>query len=395
MRQLTGLLRLQRYLACHGRPVAIVLIVVGVGALGAAGFLYVEPGTEEITEQRGEQTIAAEATVSAPVVENASLWSPGTTLRDRPAYLLSESPELRIERHVGVTGGQLRQVDARYQLVFRAERDDETFWSRQRTLEADQEADDDGVTTTTSVDVEEVTDRATEFEAALDRAGSLSVAIVFELDYRTDRYEGTVESTTPLVLDGNAFEYTPETTSDRRSTAATVSQPRARHWNAIGGLASLGATGLGGAVWIVSFLRNEPSPGAIGRRLERARYAEWISEGSLPDNGRYEWVPMDSLGDLVDYAIDTRGRVVFDREHRQYGVVDGRIIHYTLMPGAHGEVPTQLAPESRRSNRSEPRESARGRRSDSVPDAVLETVASLPFESWRSSDDSAEASEIG
>lgn len=325
-----GLVRLKLAIAAHGRAVAAVLLVVGVLALVGAGYAYAAPGTEETVEDRHVQTVVVETDVTATVVENASLWEPGTELRNRSAYITSESPEATVTSRVRVDGGELRAADPVLALEYRAERGDEVIWSQRDPLSTTVEEDERGVVAAATVNVTDASERVETIESEVGRSASASIDLVLVLEYETDRYEGAVESRSPLVIDDNAYELQPERTDERRATAVDVRQPREPDpmrvlVGIVGGIIALSA-GAG----VISFLRRNPDPDALRRDLVHARYAGWISRGELPVRSSGDLVEMASLSDLAEYAVDTDGRVVYDRDRGLFGVVDGPIVYYCI-----------------------------------------------------------------
>ncbi|MDY6780441.1 MAG: DUF5305 family protein, partial [Halobacteria archaeon] len=66
---------------------------------------------------------------------------------------------------------------------------------------------------------------------------------------------------------------------------------------------------------------------AARRELHEARYSEWISEGSVPEEADAS-VRMESLEDLVDVAIDSNRRVIHDADEGVYAVIDDATSYY-------------------------------------------------------------------
>jgi hypothetical protein len=71
----------------------------------------------------------------------------------------------------------------------------------------------------------------------------------------------------------------------------------------------------------------------------RERYAEWISNGEFPTDTDKRYVTISSLEDLVDIAIDSNKRVIYDETLDAYGVADGDIVYYY---GDEGDIDSWL-----------------------------------------------------
>jgi len=94
----------------------------------------------------------------------------------------------------------------------------------------------------------------------------------------------------------------------------------------IGGLSVLGTLALAGAVFVTR--RSPADIDAARRAVHEQRYAEWISQGSIPMwIGDYH-VALDTLEDVVDVAIDTNERVVHDQQRDLFAVLNDGVIYY-------------------------------------------------------------------
>jgi hypothetical protein len=87
----------------------------------------------------------------------------------------------------------------------------------------------------------------------------------------------------------------------------------------------LGVLGVGGLTWGRDAIAvSEDERDALAYRDDRERYADWITAGTLPDTALDRpCVDVGSLADLVDVAIDTEERVLYDTTRETYHVVHG------------------------------------------------------------------------
>lgn len=163
--------------------------------------------------------------------------------------------------------------------------------------------------------------------------------ITLNTSYDTVTYTGQTNLTAPLSVSDRAYEFdTPQsaerthttprtenvtaTTGGAGALAAAVGLPGQSVWlgggGVVAGLLAIGVTVVGAR--IEDFERFE-------RQYESIRYAEWISHGRIPDTGQYARVPVEAVVDLVDIAIDSEKRVIYDTQQEYYAVVDGNLIY--------------------------------------------------------------------
>jgi hypothetical protein len=84
---------------------------------------------------------------------------------------------------------------------------------------------------------------------------------------------------------------------------------------------------LAGAVAVL-YRSRRIDPVAVRTDMDRSRYDEWISNGEIPTKTRKDYIRTDSLEDLVDVAIDSNSRVIYDRNLDAYATVEDNLIYY-------------------------------------------------------------------
>lgn len=323
-----GLLRLKLLLAEHGRTLMWGLLVAGFLAFGAAGWVYATPSTERVTDQTHQQTVSTSVNTSATVTGNSTLWPTGTTLTDQSVYPMT-APQLRLTVHTTVPANERVRVNRVLTLVYRATRDGTTFWQSTRELTATQTTTTDGsVTASATIDVPAIRDRLDTYNSELTGLGRAEAVLVLDLAYETQRYSGGFEKTSVLSIAETGYwlddHLAASTTHSEQVTRQVEAEP---DQTLVGGAIGLGLLLIGGAGGIWYFREQDVDRLALQERLDRSRFDEWISEGRLdrPPNARD--VPVGSLADLVDIAIDSDKRVIRDPARERYAVLDGRIIY--------------------------------------------------------------------
>ena len=313
----------------HGPTVAAVLAVVGVALLGGAGWVLANPPTDTVTERVDVQTVGTDSETSAVVTGNSTAYERGDRLSDLPVYFQRISPVVTVAVETTTPDGVDTRVTQRLVLVQEATRDGRTFFTTNRTLVERTETVSDGrLRTSTDVNVTEVRQEANQIQGDFSGVGSYQVSLELTVDYRTDRYEGTLSARTPLTVTSNAY-WLGGSLSDSREHARTVTQQVTEPANpaVYGGLGLLSVLALGSAGAVV-YVRREIDAEAIETEFFHEEYRGWISEGEFPTGTSKRYVSINTLEGLVDIAIDSNKRVIFDPSLEVYAVVDGDLVYY-------------------------------------------------------------------
>jgi len=328
----TSLLRLRRLLARRGPAVAAVLLVVGAAALGGAWWIFAHPPTTDVTEYTNEQTIRSSVDTQAVVSGPTALYEQGVSLRNQPVYLQQTTPVVSLIHQTTVPDDQRVQVDQRIWLVIKGTHGGEVFWQSNRTLAQTTTTTQSGeVTTKAQLDIPELKERLADRETEIERAGSLQVSLRFRVDYKTQQYTGSFTKRAPLTIEEHWYVTpTPSTTRTRHTTVErTVTVPRDKSSYLVPGAAGILAIflslGVAGS-WYYR-LRDEDLT-TLQHRIEQQVHADWISRGSLEEVNADRQIPVETLEDLVDVAIDTNTRVVHDPEYGIFAVVHDAAVYY-------------------------------------------------------------------
>jgi len=326
--------RLELVLARSGRTIAIALVLVGVLAIAATGWAVANPVTTT-APQFEEQRVTSDVQTSAVVTRNTTLWSEGDRLTDSPVYMLNESPELTVQPETQVqsaTGGtpiENGSVTHELLLRFEASRNDEPFWNETRLVVRESPPIENGTAVSNAtIDIESYRQRQRQLERELAGVGSVELILEFHTEYDTGRHQGTITTTAPVTITEEAYwidgSLSDSATNSYQSGITRTTESRSPAL--IGGLSVLGTLALAGAVLVTR--RSPADIDAARRAVHEQRYAEWISQGSIPMwIGDYH-VALDTLEDVVDVAIDTNERVVHDQQRDLFAVLNDGVIYY-------------------------------------------------------------------
>ena len=324
----------------YGRAIVVALVALSALLFAGAAVADSPPPQQEII-QTNEQRVATTLTASGEVTNGSALYEENETVADSPVYLLSSTPTLTLEALSTVPSNVSVTVTHRIQLELSAERQGTVFWTDRLTVTNRTHRVSDGTArTTATLDVASLADnRFAALEAETEGVGSVRARIALQTNYETDSYTGQTNVTSPLSISDRYYELdTPRRSARSHSTpvvrnstagaggsgavATVTGLPGRSVWLLFGGLLSLvGAM----AVRAVDLRIGDFE--AFERRYESVRYAEWISHGRIPDTGQYARVPVERLVDLVDIAIDSEKRVIYDTQQEYYAIVDGTLIY--------------------------------------------------------------------
>ena len=318
------------------------LLLVGVVAIvSAAGGVASEPPAQQLTVETDSMTVDTTLSTEATVTGNTSLYNQSETLADMPVYLRSATPEVRLIAVTTTPADRTVSITQQLVLDLSATRNGEVFWRDSKTLAIDSQTVTDGTArTTVTLDVQRLArEQLATVTAEAGDIGTIEAQVSAVAMYDTGTYSGRTTAKSPLRITDRAYEL--ETPQQDQQTNSTAVQQAAAGGSTPGGLfgtlgrVSVGdvGTALGGliaiglavGVWltrarIVDF-------DAFRRQYERVRYAEWISRGTIPATGKYVRVPVETLLDLVDIAIDSEKRVIHDTSKDIYAVVDGNLMY--------------------------------------------------------------------
>lgn len=320
--------------------VVAVAAAVIVACLG--GWLvyttHIEPGTETQQEVQSSWESSAGYAHSATVTEPNRVFPIGDTLEDRSLYYAGITPELdgAFEYHFAATGGQL-EVDADHELVIQSINEEEDpFWRVTEPLDSQSTTlqPGDSLTTEFTLNATEIALEIEDIEEELGASPGETQAFV-----RTDiDAEGTAagnpaehtESYRLTLLPGTAtYEVEADEATEQHEHVEPVTSEiehgivRMAAGPALVLVGLLGLFGLGVGRHREAFELSAAERAAMELASEREEFNDWISTGRVPEAARgREAVEISSLEDLVDTAIDSDRRVIYDSNDGVYHVID-------------------------------------------------------------------------
>lgn len=322
--------RARRLISRQGLIITLLLAVIGVAALGGAYYVYSNPTVETVTEETNTQTIQTTVRTSAVVTgANTSLYEQGRRLEDMPVYFFSATPNFTLTVVTTFDAEGEVRVSQQLSVIQEATRNGELFYSVNRTILQHAARTNDGeVRASTDLNVSALRQESSAVQSEIGTVGVFQTRIRLEVAYQTQNYEGTLTTSTPLQVTGGAYFLGSDLSDTQtRSTPVTrrVTQPPDR--STYGGLAGLGIVAIVLAS-LVEFYRRRIDIESLAAEFSHEEYREWISEGEFPTGTDKRYISINTLEDLVDIAIDSNKRVIYDSSLEVYSVVDGDLVYY-------------------------------------------------------------------
>jgi hypothetical protein len=352
------LLRVKYLLTQYGKLFTVILIILSTVAFASvAPAFFSSPETEQVTEQTDVQMFKTTVNTSATVTQNTSLYESNRTLSNMPIYLLDVSPNLTVIAHSEVPADRPVELTQQITIELYATQNEEIFWSETRTIATDSERVTDGtLTTETTIDINETLQgKLSNIRSEIETAGVVQAELHVDAVYESEKYQGRLNVTTPMeITDTSYIINTPQSDERSHSTPVTRTVSAPDEANGIetsvpaneaasgGILSGIGSNGIPidgvirGGIGMLMLLAalvlwrlygQLPDQAELKQEYDKVRYSDWISAGQVPTLEDYEQIHIEEFVDLIDTAIDSNKRVIYDQGRSLYAVVDGSCIY--------------------------------------------------------------------
>lgn len=334
-------LRLRAILDSHYATVVVALVVLGMLGGWLTYGAYVAPGTHAEERTVSSWRTTGQFDHGATVTEENSVFPEGTRLSNRTTYFRTVAPVLDGTFRSAYSGAQNGDLAARVDvtLVLRSvdgEGESRTeYWRTTRSLgqrEVDSLSPGESVSVPFSVDVDAVENRTNRIRQELGgQPGEVRLSVVATVRYAGtvdgQSVDRTVEYSLPLGIGGGTYQVQdPGSTEERHEKVRTVTvNDEPGLVGAVGGpLALLVALGSVGALVYRDdeFELTDTEREYLEFREDRSDFDEWIVMMRLPDEALdLPRAEAQTLGDLVDFAIDTDNAVAENPDTGTFSVV--------------------------------------------------------------------------
>ncbi|QLD90674.1 hypothetical protein HWV07_17145 [Natronomonas salina] len=324
-------------------PVVLTALLV-VALVG--GWLTFAAYAAPVTEERVAGSVDGEGgyDYGATVQRDNPVYPVGTRLDDRRNFVVRMAPELNgtYTHDYRATDVEDVAVETTLSLQLRSVDGGDVYWETSERLATEGVEGPAGtVVVPFSLDVEALSERVEEIEGEVGGTPGTVEATLLARTHTTgmvDEQPVAGVETTRLPLDAKGNTYTvldEEHTAESRPVLVKHRTVRGSGdpLGAVGGPLALVA-GLGGlaALAVGRLLGRVSPPDHVRRRVlerrTRDELDEWITRGRVPGELRTgPLVEADTLGGLVDVAIDGDERVIEDVGDGSYYVIDGGTVY--------------------------------------------------------------------
>lgn len=329
--------RVKHQAALYGRTVSVIFLLIGLLAIGGAAYVYLTPPVEEIPPQQTDvQDFETTVEHSAIVANGTEIYDEGQRLVNQPRYFFRATPVLNLSAVATVPDDRPVTVSHRLVLSIQATADEASLFERRRVLATDEGTVEDGrFVLNTTLNANRVSSETNRIEDEVGTLGTVSTRLTLETTYETEStqgetYEGTLSATTTVQLANQGYWLEGNLSAGATESTTVGGGVRQQDPNMalVGGLGVLGLVALVLAGLFTYWSSRRVDLQELKMRIDRSQYSEWISEGDFPAGQSKQYVYIASLQDLVDVAIDTNKRVIYDPDVGTYAVPDGDIIYY-------------------------------------------------------------------
>lgn len=329
--------------------IVIVLVLTSSVAAAAAYHTHTNPPIEReevIVAAWSEETILSH---QARVTEPNLVFEQDQTLLDRPVYFSRVSPILEGQQdysYAASDDGNLT-VETVVRVRLRSvSPEGNVYWQRSDAIDRSRVeglAPGEIATTTTALNVTDVVNTLEQTEASLGATlGATEIRVVFDTSVSgtvngEDIQTQHADSILVEPSSGSFSVQADEGVQERYERTETVESkgthgPLLRYGSF--GVLFISLAGMTGLIGLNRTGRLTPSKDDLSTigTSERDEAQDWISTVSVPDEALETIaIPVDSLSDLVDIAIDTNERVLEDDDRKAFYVLDNTI-HYVYLP---------------------------------------------------------------
>lgn len=336
-------LRIEYVIATYSRELTVALVVIAIlSTILTGSALFAPQESKQVTQQVNKQTGTVTLNAGATVTEDSSLYRSGRQLRNQEVYFLTATPTVNISVETSINDAERTSVTQQIAIVIVGTANGNTIYRNVDILAQETKTTNgENVVTTAKLSVPEFQrNQLNPLRQETGSAASFQTRVRVKSAYDTPKYNDTLTISQPLSISSNAYTFeTPKSTKRTHSESVTkqVSQP-ASPSPPVWVRATVALVAILGAYFLHRSDTSTRSPKHIKESLERKRYAEWISSGTIPKDTDVRTVKVDSVKDIVETGIDIGGRVIHDESASTFAVIDGETIYQYSYSRTDGQI---------------------------------------------------------
>ena len=331
-----GLNRLRLLIHENLTPVVLLLVCLGVVLAGASAYNYTHPSVTETIEEQNTEVIQTTMETEADAITDTLFSSSEDTVTNSSLYVTDSTPEVQI--HITSTAPETTELlkHETYLVLQGYPRDslnDEEpapFWEQRMLILSDQRPNDSEITSTGIINGNVLYNMLSDAQKEIGGEARFSADLVVTTTYETSRYEGEFTETIPVKVTAKTYQIGSgsQQITEERSTPATIEEttPRDAQTPAI---LSILLFIVAGGLWVK---QDSLTTGLDPWEVLLSEYDGWVSTGQMESETPARTIYISSLPDLVDTAMDSGSRVIYDREQEECFTVVDQTLYYTTRP---------------------------------------------------------------
>jgi hypothetical protein len=318
-------------------PVLVILVVVS-GYLVYS--LVLAMPYEPLETELPDYTLQGDYQHRAIVTSANPLWVEGTLLEDRPIYFSSATPVVEIDVTFQTLADSVDLDTVMTSWITLSAKDSETvLWEKQKPVsQKEGQIQGELLTDTLLLNVMDLGNEIAYIQNGLGTekgSGSieLNTVVAYTGSVNENPVAGEMVYSMPLEV-GQGYFMMPvnfsieEVVTKSESTMVRSESPTFLQYASV--LSFSLAVGLLLGTCLVRF-RFSPVDDRLLKLMQvkdqHAKYEEWISAGTLPDNVPSGRIQISSLDDLIKAAVDMNERVIYDEEKGIYFFIHNNIAY--------------------------------------------------------------------
>ncbi|AEA47310.1 DUF5305 domain-containing protein [Archaeoglobus veneficus] len=317
----------------------ILTVVLLVSSLLLSGYWYYSSSKPRYVEEKVEvpfYTVKGGYTGSALVLKENPVWEVEDRLSGLPVYLLGISPIMDVNFSFKISNPNANvSIKSVTKVIYSSSYNEKLLWKK-TYMEFTNETTGNSLESTFSINITDLRKTINDVQKALGfHQGTTEVKIVTCVNYsgfvNGEKVEEVKTYVMPLDVGGDTykFENVYNTDSKKRTEnrIVEVEPPLIDKMAPVFVMTALLSTLVTFSAVKIRFDPNNHDLRKLKIEEEKSKLEKWISEGKLVNNPGLIRVEMDSLKGLVDAAIDTNERVIYDSEVSEYFFIHGDVIY--------------------------------------------------------------------
>jgi hypothetical protein len=331
-----GLNRLRLLIHENLIPVVLSLVCLGVVLAGVSAYNYTYPTVTETIEEQNTEVIQTTMETEADVITGTIFSLSEDTIKNSSLYLTESTPEAQI--HVTSTAPETTELlkHESYLVIQGYPRDslkDEEaapFWEERFLILSDQRPNDSEIASTGIINANVIYSMLRDAQRDIGGEARFSADLVVTTTYETSRYEGEFTEVIPVKVTAKTYQIGSgsQQITEERSTPTTIEETTPREYQ-VPIIISLLLFTVAGSLWVK---QDSLTTGLDPWEVLLSDYDSWVSNGKIENESYTQTIYISSLPDLVDTAMDSRSRVIYDSEQEECFTLVDQTLYYTTRP---------------------------------------------------------------